>query len=219
MGACYDMAKPDQPDPLMIARILSGLPFEKTKPMPADLSRYDNSWYQPGGNPLKRILWYFVNVIFFISPLNPLIGLKVALLRAFGAEIGQGVIIKPGVNIKYPWRLKVGDHTWIGERVWIDNLADIRIGANCCLSQGAMLLTGNHDYKKPTFDLMVQEIVLEDGAWVGAKTVVTPGVTVGNHAVLAVGSVASQDLEPYTIYRGNPAVAVKKRKMTEKDPA
>ncbi len=181
--------------------------------MPTNLSQYDNSWYQPGGNSLKRVLWYFVNVLFFINPLNPLIGLKVSLLRAFGASIGTGVIIKPGVNIKYPWRLTIGDHTWIGEKVWIDNLADVKIGANCCLSQGAMLLTGNHNFKKPTFDLMTQEITLEDGAWIGAQTVVTPGVTVGSHAVLTVGSVASQNLQSYQIYRGNPAQVVKERIM------
>lgn len=183
--------------------------------MPTDLSRYDNAWYQPGGSPLKRVLWYFVNALFFISPLNPINSLKVSLLRAFGARVGEGVIIKPGVNIKYPWRLRIGDHVWIGERVWIDNLADVEIGPHCCLSQGAMLLTGNHHFKLPTFDLMTEGIVLEAGAWVGAQTVVTPGVKVGSHAVLTVGSVASQDLEPYTIYRGNPAQPVKKRVIEE----
>ncbi len=95
-----------------------------------DLSKYNNSWYQPGGNMLSRICWYFINILFFMNPLNPLSGLKVFLLRLFGAKVGKGVVIKPGVNIKYPWLLSIGDYTWIGERVWIDNLAKVTIGRN-----------------------------------------------------------------------------------------
>jgi putative colanic acid biosynthesis acetyltransferase WcaF len=181
-------------------------------PLPTtDLSRYDNRWYRPGGSPLKRLLWYYVNALVFLNPLIPLYGLKRSLLRAFGASVGPGVIIKPAVNIKYPWKLRIGAHAWIGERVWIDNLDEVRIGAHCCLSQGAMLLTGNHDYKRSTFDLITGGITLEDGAWVGAQAVVCPGVTCGSHAVLAVGSVAVSDLEPYTIYQGNPAQPVRQR--------
>ena len=90
-----------------------------------DLSKYDNSWYKPGGNPLSRLMWYFVNALFFINPLNPFSGLKVFWLKLFGAKIGKGVIIKPGVNIKYPWHLSIGNHCWIGEKVWIDNLTPV----------------------------------------------------------------------------------------------
>ncbi len=176
-----------------------------------DFSRYDNSWYHPGGGSLKRITWYFVNILFFINPLNPLSGLKVALLRLFGAKVGKGVVVKPCVNIKYPWRLEVGNYAWIGENVWIDNLARVRIGNNVCVSQGAMLLCGNHNYKKPTFDLMIGEISLEDGSWVGAQSVVCPGVTVHSHSVLGVNSVANHDLDAYGIYQGNPAIKVRER--------
>lgn len=177
----------------------------------SDLSRYDNSWYQPGGNPIARILWYFVNVLFFINPLNPISGLKVFLLRLFGAKVGRGVIIKPGVNIKYPWHLEVGHHCWIGEKVWIDNLTKVVLQDHVCLSQGAMLLTGNHNYKRDRFDLMVQPIVLEQGSWVGAQSVVGPGVRLFSHAILAVQSVANQDLDAYGIYQGNPAQKVRER--------
>ena len=133
------------------------------------------------------------------------------MLRAFGATLGKGVVIKPKINIKYPWLLKIGDYSWIGEKVWIDNLVPVTITGNCCISQGAMLLTGNHDYKKASFDLITGEIKLEEGVWVGAKATVCPGVTMASHSILAVGSVLSQDTEAYTIYRGNPALAVKKR--------
>ena len=131
--------------------------------------------------------------------------------RKFGAKIGKGVFIKPSVNIKYPWNLTIGDDTWIGEGVWIDNLGKVSIGSNVCISQDSMLMCGNHNYKKSAFNLMVGGITIEDGVWVGAKCLVCPGVTLHSHAVLAVGSVASTDLETYSIYRGNPAVKIKDR--------
>lgn len=176
------------------------------------LSTFSNNWYKPGST-FKILVWYFVNAVFFISPLFPFSGFKVFLLKFFGAKIGKGVLIKPSVNIKYPWLLEIGNHVWIGEKVWIDNLARVVIGDNVCISQGAMLLFGNHDYKKTTFDLMVKEIHLEEGAWIGARAVVCPGVTVKSHAILSVGSVATKDLEPYSIYQGIPAVKVKSREI------
>ena len=107
--------------------------------------------------------------------------------------------------------MEIGDNVWIGENVWIDNLEQVKIGDNCCLSQGAMLLTGNHNYKKSTFDLLTGTITLEDGAWVGAQSTVCPGVTCKSHCILSVGSIATFDLEPYTIYQGNPAKPVRDR--------
>lgn len=180
-----------------------------------DFSVYDNSWYNPGGSSLKRVLWYFANILFLMNPLNPISSVKVRLLRCFGAKIGKGVVIKPSVNIKYPWNLSIGDYTWIGENVWIDNLVQVTIGSDVCVSQGAMLLCGNHNYKKSTFDLMVGKIVLEDGCWVGAQSVVCPGITLHSHAVLGVASVANKNLDAYTIYQGNPAHMVRKRIMVE----
>lgn len=178
-----------------------------------DLSIYNNRWYKKeiGAGRLKQLLWYFTNVLFFSSAFNPSSSIKCMLLKWFGARFGKHVVIKPGVNIKYPWKLTMGDHVWIGEKVWIDNLAEIRIGNNVCISQGAMLLTGNHNYKKKSFDLMVNTIVLEDGVWLGAQTTVCPGVTAFTHSVLTVGSVATKNMEPYLIYSGNPAVVVKAR--------
>lgn len=180
-----------------------------------DLSQYNNSWFHIGAGRVKAILWYFVNVCFLKNGWNPSSGLKVHILRLFGAKIGNGVIIKPGVNVKYPWNLTIGDYTWIGENVWIDNLIQVNIGSHACISQGAMLFCGNHNYKKSTFDLMVKPIMIEDGAWVGAQSTVCPGVTMHTHSVLAVGSVTSNDLESYGIYRGNPAVKVANRIISE----
>ncbi|MER2998322.1 WcaF family extracellular polysaccharide biosynthesis acetyltransferase [Pontibacter populi] len=178
------------------------------------LSNYNNDWYNPGAGPVKRVLWYFVNVIFLINPLNPISSVKVWLLRLFGAKIGQGVVIKPAVNIKYPWLLEVGNFVWVGENVWIDNLTHVCIKDNVTLSQGAMLLTGSHNYKKSTFDLLVSGITLEEGCWIGAKAIVCPGVTCRSHSVLAASSVATQELETYTIYQGNPAIPKRERQIS-----
>ena len=181
--------------------------------MKTDLSSYNNSWYKAEikASRAKQLAWYVTNVLFFKNSLSISSGLKVSLLRMFGARVGKGVIVKPCVNIKYPWKLAIGDHAWIGENVWIDNLANVVIGNHVCLSQGAMLLTGNHDYSKTTFDLMVKGIVLEDGAWIGAQAMVCPGITCRSHSVLAACSVATKDLEAYIIYQGNPAVQVRER--------
>ncbi len=179
-------------------------------PNSVDLTKFKNDWYNPG-NRFKRSFWFLINACFLQCPLIPFSSLKVFLLRTFGAKIGKNVVVKPNVNIKYPWNLTIGDNTWIGEKVWIDNLGKVIIGKNVCLSQGAFLLCGNHDYKKVAFDLMVKEITLEDGVWVGAKAVVCPGVICKSHAVLSVGSIATSDLEPYSIYQGNPAVKIKER--------
>lgn len=184
--------------------------MEKTYGIQTDLSRYDNSWYKPGGL-LKRILWHFCGRFFVNTYLPFPSSFKVKILKLFGATIGPKVIIKPGVNIKYPWFLRIGQASWIGEQVWIDNLTDVNIGSNVCLSQGCMLLTGNHDFRTATFDLMVRPITLEDGVWIGAKAVVCPGVTCKSHSVLAVGSVATKDLKEYSIHQGNPATAVSER--------
>lgn len=176
------------------------------------LASFHNDWYKPGASFLKRGLWYFVNVAYFKSSF-PFNGVKIFWLKLFGAKVGRGVVIKPGVNIKYPWRLRIGDHVWIGEKVWIDNLGDVVIENDVCISQGAYLLCGNHNYKKKSFDLMVGNITLKKGAWIGAQTTVCPGVTAESHSVLTVGSIATSNLEAYTIYQGNPAIAVKKREI------
>ena len=179
--------------------------------MTTNLSKFNNSFYKTGAGLFKRSLWYLVNFLFFKSSWFPLSGIKVILLRLFGARVGKKVNIKPSVNIKYPWRLKIGDYSWIGENVWIDNLDDVTIGSHCCISQGAFLLCGNHNYKKESFDLMTGRIILEEGVWIGAKAIVCPNVTCHSNSVLSVGSVATKNLETNSIYQGNPAVKIRSR--------
>ena len=184
--------------------------FDIVNSQKSNLAAYNNDWYNPGRNVVVRLIWHCVSSV-FVNSAFPFSGFKIFVLRSFGASIGKGVVVKPNVNVKYPWRLKVGDYTWIGENVWIDNLTEVTIGSNCCLSQGSFILTGNHDYSKTTFDLMVKSVTMEDGAWLGAKAVLCPGVTMHSHSVLAVGSVANSSLEAYTIYQGVPAVKVRER--------
>lgn len=178
-----------------------------------DLSTYNNSDFHTGGSFIKRILWYFANIVFLLNPWFPYSGLKVRILRLFGAKVGRNVVIKPSVNVKYPWNLIIGDNTWIGENVWIDNLVTTIIGNNCCISQGAMLLCGNHDYTSTDFSLIVKPIVIEDGCWLCAKSVVCPGVTMHTHSILSVLSVATSDTDAYTIYSGNPATKRRERNL------
>ena len=184
----------------------------KTLDPRTDLSTYDNAWYKPGG-AARRYAWFVMGRLFIHTYLPLPVSFKRLVLKIFGAKIGKNVMIKPKVNIKYPWYLSVGENAWIGENVWIDNLAQVTIGPNCCLSQGALLLTGNHDYKSTSFDLRVSAIVLEDGVWIGARAVVGPGVVCGSHAVLSVNSVASKNLDRYQIYAGNPAQLIRKREF------
>jgi putative colanic acid biosynthesis acetyltransferase WcaF len=134
------------------------------------------------------------------------------LLKLFGARIGRGVVIKSGTLVKFPWRLMIGDHSWIGEGVWIDNLAEVTIGADCCLSQGAYICTGSHDWSRPSFDLMAKPVKICDGAWIAAQAVVGPGVTVGEGAVLGLGSTATKDLQAWCVYLGVPAGLVSERR-------
>ncbi len=175
------------------------------------LDEFNNDCFKPGRNNLVRALWYVLNLILFKTSWLPFYGLKRSVLRLFGAKVGRGVVVKPNVNIKYPWKLEIGEFSWIGEEVWIDNLDQVSIGAHVCISQGALILNGNHNFKSSSFDLMVKPIRIGDGAWLGAKSTVTQGVSVGEETVLAVNSVASSDLDSRTIYRGNPALKVEER--------
>jgi putative colanic acid biosynthesis acetyltransferase WcaF len=174
------------------------------------LRKYDKGRFCRGRSKFVEILWLTLDST-VVSSRIPGSFPRRLILRAFGARMGKHVIIKPGVRIKFPWRLAVGDYTWVGENVWIDNLAPVEIGANCCISQGAYICTGNHDFGVQTFDLIVKGVKIEDGAWVAARSIIGPGVIVGEGAVLSLGSVATSDLAPWGIYQGVPATLIKQR--------
>jgi putative colanic acid biosynthesis acetyltransferase WcaF len=159
------------------------------------------------------MLWHFVGFPIVRSSWLPLSSAKCALLRLFGARVGKGAYLKPGLKVKFPWYLTIGDHCWIGEDVWIDNLCMVTIGSHVCVSQGAYLCTGNHDWKSPNMKLFRRPIELRDGCWVGARATLCPGTAVGTGAIVTVGSVASGVVPDYEIWTGNPARYVRDRRM------
>lgn len=181
--------------------------------MLTDLSKYSIGNYQPGPR-IKVLIWYPFNYFIFYSRIPFPSAFKVFLLRLFGAKVGSGVVLKQNIRIKNPWRLIIGNNSWIGEGVWIDNIENVSIGNNVCLSQNAILLTGNHDYSKSNFAPRYGKIGLEDGVWICACAIVCPGVLCKSHSVLTVNSVATGDLDAMKIYSGNPAVFVRERKIS-----
>jgi len=178
--------------------------FSMSSNTKVDLSTYRRGEYDPG--PLiKRVLWYFVSLIWFESAIPWPQGFKRMVLKSFGARLGDGIVLKPSVKIKFPWKLSIGDHCWIGEEVWIDNLAEVVIGDHACLSQGACIMTGNHDRTSTSFDLRIRPVEIGDGAWLGAKSLLAPQTRMETNAVLQCGAVANGVLEADGIYAGNPA--------------
>ncbi len=178
---------------------------------PIRLRDYNNSWYRPGRSFMVRVLWLLVGQPLFRSPLLPSSALRVALLRLFGARIGHGVVIHSEVIVKYPWHLAVDDDCWIGERAWIDCLTTVELGSNVCVSQGAYLCTGNHDWSDPAFGLRIEPIRLFDGAWAGAQSTLLPGSCLSAGAILTAGSVLAGTVPEFQIFGGNPARFLRNR--------
>ena len=179
-----------------------------------DLNSYNTNTSAPGSF-FRRASWYIISLIFFETRIPWPYALKRTLLSLFGCQLRDGLIIKPKVKIKYPWFLSVGSNCWIGEEVWIDNLCAVTLGDEVVLSQGAYLLTGNHDSKKRSFDLMLDPLEIKSGAWIAAKSIVCPGVSIGEYAVLIMGSVASKSLDKHSVYSGNPATFKRKRDLSD----
>lgn len=156
---------------------------------------------------IRFSLWFFSGRLLLASFLPGTFWRK-QILRLFGAKIGPGGRFKPRLHITCPWNLVVGSHCWLGESLWIDNLAQVVIGDNVCLSQGAYLCTGNHDYRAEAFDLQLAPICVDSFAWVAAKATVAPGVNIGKYAIVSLGSVVFSDIPDSSIVKGNPAVVV-----------
>jgi putative colanic acid biosynthesis acetyltransferase WcaF len=166
-----------------------------------------------GAGFIVRAIWHIVNILVIQNQLIVSSKVKVAVLRLFGARIGARAIIKPAVNIKSPWFLKMGDDVWLGERCWIDSLALVEVGNNVCLSQDVYLCCGNHDWTSPTFDKSVRSIIIEDGCWIASRATVMGGVTLGTHSVVGAMCLIAKSTEPYGIYSGVPAQKVRMRNV------
>ena len=171
------------------------------------LSQYKLPYTASICQKLRFAAWYFTGRL-LIACFIPGTWWRKSILRLFGARIGHGGRFKPRLMISCPWMLSVGDHCWIGENVWIDNLAPVVIGNNVCLSQGSYFCPGNHDYRKSTFDLRLSSITVESEAWIAAYSVLAPGTHVCSGAVVALASVVSGQIPSGVIVRGNPAKIV-----------
>lgn len=141
-------------------------------------------------------------------------GWRAALLRLFGAQIGTGTIIRPTVRITYPWKLKVGDYSWVGDYAELYNLAEIEIGNNAVVSQYAYLCTGSHDPAARAFDIFGKPILVEDEAWIATGAFVHPGVNIGRGSVVAARAMVTKDTKPYFIHVGAPAKPTRDRRLS-----
>lgn len=143
---------------------------------------------------LCRSCWYLINILIFKSNLPIPSRIKIYILKIFGTQVGKGVVLKPNINIKYPWLLILGDDIWIGENVWLDNLDIIEIQSNVCISQNCYLTTGSHDFSKDTFDLKTFPILIKKHSWICCNSVVLPNVIIGESVLVKAGSIVHKSI-------------------------
>lgn len=167
--------------------------------------------FDRGAGKFKEIVWYLFKMLFFLTAIPYPSSLKVRILRMFGAKVGSGIVIKPRVNIHFPWKLEIGNDVWIGEEACILNFEKVVICSNVSISQRVFLCGGNHNYKDTAMSYRNGPIVLEDGVWVGACCFIGPGVTIGYDTVVTAGSVVTANLSSNGIFRGDPAIFIKHR--------
>lgn len=162
-------------------------------------------------NRIRRALWKLA--WFLLAAWTPpfLHRWRIAVLRLFGASVSWRAYVYRDVDVWAPWHLTLGDFATLASGVVCYNIAPITVGPRAVISQGAHLYTGTHDHEHPDFPLVARPISVGTRVWICADTFVGPGVNVGDGAVLGAGAVALRDLEPWTVYAGNPAVAVKPR--------
>ncbi|MDP2525782.1 WcaF family extracellular polysaccharide biosynthesis acetyltransferase [Maribacter dokdonensis] len=148
-----------------------------------------------GASKIKEIIWYLFKTFFFLSALPYPSRLKVSILKMFGAKVGHGVVIKPRVNIHFPWKLSIGSNVWVGEEAFLLNFEPLHIEDNVCISQRSFLCGGNHDYKNPTMPYRNGPITLKEGCWIGANCFIAPNVTIGTDTVITAGSIVTKSVK------------------------
>ena len=160
-----------------------------------DLAGFTGIGYDKGRGVAWQAGWQVASALFVMPWFIP-VRVRVAVLRAFGARIGAGVNLRSGVRVHWPWKLSIGEHSWIGERVWILNLEPVEIGAHACVSQAAFLCTGSHDRRSPTFEFDNAPIRIGDGAWIAARATVLRGVEIGDDALVGATALVTADVVP-----------------------
>ncbi|TYA74125.1 WcaF family extracellular polysaccharide biosynthesis acetyltransferase [Seonamhaeicola marinus] len=179
--------------------------------MKQDLSLYKTPKAFRGRSKLIVQVWWLVqNSLFKMSP-QVCYGWRRFLLRTFGAQIGKKVIIRPNVRITYPWKVKIGDNSWIGDDVVLYSLGEIEIGCNTVISQKSYICTGTHDYTKKDFPIKNNKIIVKDECWIATDVFVGPGVVIESKTVVGARSSVFDNLNAESVYIGSPAKFVKKR--------
>lgn len=169
------------------------------------LDQFDNSSFQRGAPRWKESAWMVVKIVFFLSAVPWPSSFKALLLRMFGAKIGSGLVIRPRVNITFPWRFECGSQVWIGEETLILSLAQVTLGSHVCLSQRVFLCTGSHVFHSESFDLTTAPICVGDHTWIAAGAFVGPGVRVGMGCRVAALTRIVSDVPDGSHAEGNPA--------------
>jgi putative colanic acid biosynthesis acetyltransferase WcaF len=164
------------------------------------------------GKPAWKVqVWWIVQAVFINLSPQFMYGWRRFLLRCFGANIGRGVLIRPRVHIQYPWKVSVGDYSWIGDEVVLYSLGDIRIGRNTVISQKSYLCAGTHNYLSPDFSIEAKPVTIEDECWLATDVFVAPGVTIGKGTVVGARSSVFSSLPAGKICFGTPAKIVRNR--------
>jgi putative colanic acid biosynthesis acetyltransferase WcaF len=175
---------------------------------PVRNDQFDKADFDRGRPKGVEIAWYLTKMVFFLSAWPWPGYVKTRLLRAFGCQVGTGLVIKPRVNIHFPWKLTIGNHCWIGERVEIVNLESVTLEDHSTLSQDVYLAAAGHDSSSASMAYKNRPIRIGRSAWVTSRAFIGPGVTVGDGAVIGAGAVVLKDVAPNSVMVGNPAVAV-----------
>ncbi|MEC4984005.1 MAG: hormogonium polysaccharide biosynthesis acetyltransferase HpsU [Oscillatoria sp. PMC 1068.18] len=178
-----------------------------------DLRKYHQAGYSRGKSAWFVLLWWLVQAITFSLTIHNFNSIRCWLLRLFGAKIGQGVVIRPTARFTYPWKVEIGDYSWIGDDVVFYSLDKIKIGSHSVISQKTYLCTGSHDFQDPTFQLITQPIIIGNGVWVATDCFIAPGVTIGSNAVIGARSSVFKDISPQQVAWGSPCKSHYLRKM------
>lgn len=178
-----------------------------------DLRRYDQSWFDPGRPKWVIMLWWLLQAVVFPLTLHSHHAPRRWLLRRFGARIGQGVVIRPTARFTYPWKVSIGDHSWVGDDVVFYSLDAITVGCHCVISQSSYLCTGSHDVTDQAFGLKVKPIVIENGAWVATDCFVGLGVTIGANTVIGARSSVLRSMPEGYLCWGHPCCPQQPRQV------
>lgn len=164
------------------------------------------------GRPATVVqLWWVVQATLFAMSPQFMYGWRRFLLRLFGAKLGKGVLIRPTVRVTYPWKITIGDMSWIGDYSELYSLGEIKIGDDVVISQHSYLCAAAHDFTKTSFDIFDKKIVIEDQVWLAYNVFVAPGVTIGRGAVVGARSSVFQDIPTGMVCYGSPAKIVRPR--------